>query len=853
MKGLSLIITAVLTSVVQSVFVDQAFKIDWLRSQVGDITKDNSVIIGDLLTVYTTSNVLASLNISDGSIVWRKHFPELDDGRIAVVSNAFDATDSYYLALGGYDTLQKKGIVQSWDLYTGALVSESVYDEKVTYVNSVDDKNNLVVGLESKVILLNGFSNKEIWSTSNPNSQLIEHVAGYDDLISLIYLGNKGKHELISYSRNKDNSNVLAQQTVFGNEYEIIASNQQYMIAKQGPSCTVVKIQGNGISRIDSFELENDISCSAIIYKDSRRPDEVSVVLTQPTRIVTRTYLNDDGNSPHIVENNRIKDATLALPVGTDGLITLFNNGTLSKVDLASSSSSWSREESLANVVDGVFVDLPETDTSLSREEILYETKSPLWSAYLRRVTRHMHDLRNVGQYLKSYFTSDYDISRDLLFGFKKHFVVLNSRGNLIALDTIHGDVVWSLDLGQHDALGLIATGSIVSVINKDGIITKVDGISGMVIETIDTHLDSGESIQSIEGQLACTSSEKVILLTGEDSVGTTDNTVLFTFEVESDGIQGYAYSQGKQRQPTWRFEPFGSIVATGQRHIDDISASIGVILPDRSVLYKYLHPNTLAVASIEGDILTVSLIDSVTGRLLHSKVHDEKVDQSQGIQLVYGEHWIVYSYYSLKPTASTKIVVWDLLESSTPNERWSDKPQYSSFDNFPPPFVSSQSFFIDGTITSLAVSRTRFGVSSRDIIASLADGKVVDIPKRILDSRRPLGELTKQEKELGAIQYDSYIPLEGHMVLSHFRQALVSSILTTPASLESTSLVVGFKGLDIFFTRVTPSQPFDILSSNFEKTKLLVTIVALALTVLVLRFRVARKTVNAKWGVGVL
>lgn len=75
-----------------------------------------------------------------------------------------------------------------------------------------------------------------------------------------------------------------------------------------------------------------------------------------------------------------------------------------------------------------------------------------------------------------------------------------------------------------------------------------------------------------------------------------------------------------------------------------------------------------------------------------------------------------------------------------------------------------------------------------------------------------------------------------------------MTNIKTSPALLESTSLVLGY-GLDLFYTRVAPSGTFDVLSESFSKSQLLATISALAAALFVMRPLVRRKQLKQRWG----
>ena len=74
-----------------------------------------------------------------------------------------------------------------------------------------------------------------------------------------------------------------------------------------------------------------------------------------------------------------------------------------------------------------------------------------------------------------------------------------------------------------------------------------------------------------------------------------------------------------------------------------------------------------------------------------------------------------------------------------------------------------------------------------------------------------------------------------------------VRNILTSPALLESTSLVFAY-GLDLFSTRVTPSNTFDVLSENFNKAQLVLTISGLALAILITKPMVKNKRLRERW-----
>lgn len=86
----------------------------------------------------------------------------------------------------------------------------------------------------------------------------------------------------------------------------------------------------------------------------------------------------------------------------------------------------------------------------------------------------------------------------------------------------------------------------------------------------------------------------------------------------------------------------------------------MGRVLGDRSVLYKYLNPNLLAVVTaaasgVEGSSaehhssqsITLYLIDVVAGRIVHSATHRRC---SEPVSLAHSEHWVVVSVSVYSP-----------------------------------------------------------------------------------------------------------------------------------------------------------------------------------------------------------
>ena len=107
--------------------------------------------------------------------------------------------------------------------------------------------------------------------------------------------------------------------------------------------------------------------------------------------------------------------------------------------------------------------------------------------------------------------------------------------------------------------------------------------------------------------------------------------------------------------------------------------SSLGRVLGDRSVLYKYLNPHLAAVATFSSSTdpksLSIYLIDIVKGSILYHAVH-ENVSPLHRVFLIQAENYIIYHFWSngnlVKGDGKGfQVVVCDLYESEHKDERF--------------------------------------------------------------------------------------------------------------------------------------------------------------------------------------
>ncbi|CAL1543686.1 unnamed protein product [Lymnaea stagnalis] len=257
-----------------------------------------------------------------------------------------------------------------------------------------------------------------------------------------------------------------------------------------------------------------------------------------------------------------------------------------------------------------------------------------------------------------------------------------------------------------------------------------------------------------------------------------------------------------------------------GKRAVEHVHSQ-GRVLGDRSVLYKYLNPNLVAIVA-EGEeqqqssvskgsptpFFSVYLVDGVTGHMVYHQTHK----RSRGpVKVVHSENWIVYFYYNEKHRRH-EMGVLELYEG----KEQSNSTAFSSFSPPPPPLVLRQSYIFREPLYAMEATVTEKGIASKNIIIALKIGGILSLPKALLDPRRPVIP-TQETMEEGTIPYVPEIPLSAEAFVNYNRSVFnVNGVFTSPAGLESTSLVFVY-GIDIFYTRVMPSRMFDVLKEDFD------------------------------------
>ncbi|KAF4624240.1 hypothetical protein G7Y89_g13934 [Cudoniella acicularis] len=498
----------------------------------------------------------------------------------------------------------------------------------------------------------------------------------------------------------------------------------------------------------------------------------------------------------------------------------------------------WVRPEGLSGAVAAEWAELPESESLAKNLEV--EAESNPVSAYIHRVKRHVNDLQYLPEYLQNLplrFLSSIlpgeapapnagVLIRDS-FGFNKLVIVATQRGRVYGLDVGNqGRIIWSAAAFEQaagkkwDVKGIWVEHSKghTTVRGSDGEYILLNTTSGTKIESMPP--GSWPTVRSTA--VVDSASGKWVLPIGVDgnpgevpsAWAPKDSLVVQGDHGEVKGLKFETEGANAYPVVTWTFTPplEQRIIRVISRPTHDPVASIGRVLGDRTVLYKYLNPNIILVTAVSDAASTASfyLLDTVSGDLLYSTSHE-------GYQIVTSE-----MYESVIPNDRGPLGYMSNSSSLEPTDIPNAEPAL--------PHVITQTYLVPGAISHMSVTSTRQGITTRQLLCTIASSNaIIGIPRTLLDPRRPVGrDPTPGEMEEGLFRYQPVIEFDPKLVLTHKREVIgVKDVIASPAVLESTSLLFAY-GIDIFGTRVAPSAAFDILGKGFNKLSLVGTVLAL-------------------------
>lgn len=492
-------------------------------------------------------------------------------------------------------------------------------------------------------------------------------------------------------------------------------------------------------------------SQEANVYFTRITADEVVVVSSISHGILGRWSLDKGADAfvhgtSEVIKNNKDSYAVRTAVLTDKHDWTLVKNGAL----------SWSRMEGLSGGIAAEWVEIAESE-SLAKTLEAEAHSNPL-SAYVHRVKRHVSDMQHLPAYLET-------LPRRLLssilpvdapkqagvvvrdnFGFNKLVIVATQRGRVYALNVgEQGTVVWAIDAFDIPAgkkwnvkgIWVESARGVATIRGSDGEYVMVQTMTGKIVEKM--YSGSWPPVQST-AVIESASGRWMLTIGNDGNPGEVPKDwapkEILIVQANDGSVKGLRFVPGAVNADpivAWSFQPGvgQKVTKIVSRPAHDPVASIGRVLGDRTVLYKYLNPNIILVTTVSevASTATFYLLDSVSGDVLHSSSH-EGVDTTQPITSVLTENWFVYSLWSDLSTNAAlptgkgyQLVISELFESAVPNDRGalgsadnSSSLEPSDIPNAEPavPYVITASFLIPESVSHMAVSQTKQGITSR-------------------------------------------------------------------------------------------------------------------------------------------
>lgn len=349
------------------------------------------------------------------------------------------------------------------------------------------------------------------------------------------------------------------------------------------------------------------------------------------------------------------------------------------------------------------------------------------------------------------------------------------------------------------------------------------------------------------------------------------------TFHYEVDGsaqvVQGFVVgSKGDKLIRLWNLE-LGSlgeqILATASpAHMEWGHAPVH-IKGDASILYKYINKNMIAVASqsVTDNVSTLNLyaLDAVTGHVLHMTHVKGGVGP---VNLVVCDNWITMHYHNPKRTRY-EILVVEFFQAKTDDGPWDilfggkALNHTKSGHHLDTPVSLQQTYIFPAAVSAMGVTATLQGITPRSVIMALTTDQVFRLSKdMVLNPRRP------HDKDKRSLSSDTYkvpaqftptadeplalyaplVPIRPTDVISyHMPLSQVRGIVSTPTSLESTSLVFCY-GLDLFFAPVQSAKAYDVLSPGFNYITVFGAVGMVITGLTISSFWAKRRTLQERW-----
>lgn len=862
-------VTILWISLSNALYEDQVGKFDWKRSFIGKVKHarfDNKRLI-----VTTQENVLASLSLKNDQIQWRQLMESPVDQQPQLLH-----LDKDIITVSG---TKSSFYVRGWDAPTGSLL----YEWSIATERDVDSfwmvKGDLLVhvapvpGSHMEVTHYNAKTGE----VRSKTRKLVETWVGGPNKCATAtpYFVCVSNGQLFWFDVITDEPRARSHsvQALIGESdtgsvhlSEFEAPVPAVLLIKNN-GARVVEIEGESVKSLPHSLLPNAIYVDNAIYQLEANFDNPEKLIrvkavdfsTGQEGVSVEVDYPLGLGGPYVVAGQCRGAICDLLLSSTDNALTL--------VRLPEGKVVWTREEALSDIVSVEFFELPVSELDASIENEFTTASNDIISMFSHRISTQTKQLYNL--LLSGQLLGNNGLVRDD-FGLHRIIVVATSVGKLFGIDTLSGSIVWSYRLPnvkpfndvtmmllvQRTARYAPLPGQCVLLAEDgnsgNGVIFKFDPITGA----------SSRGIERLEYKI-----KQAVLLPHEDDnhikpvlVVASDNSLhvypedgrkvvrqhsdtTYVYTIDGSLIRGYKVTASFSIGQVWEVNLGPSeLVAVGTRPVSERVHSQGRVLPDRSVYYKYVNPNLIALATLSEDplhkhVVSVYLVDGVTGLVLYSTSHKKAKGP---VHLVHSENWLVYTFFNER-FRRTELVAAELYEGHIQ----SNSTAFSSFGVSQLPHIQTQSYILPANPASMTVTLTERGITNKFLLVGMSSGSVVEIPWMLVQPR--FAEVACGPEE-SCIPYMPEIPMPSEAIIN-YNQTLgrIKRIDVAPAKLESTSHVL-VHGLDLFYTRVAPSKTFDVLKEDFDHRLIVLVLSGLVLASYVTKYLASKKALRQAW-----
>uniref|UniRef100_A0AAZ3RHF9 ER membrane protein complex subunit 1 n=1 Tax=Oncorhynchus tshawytscha TaxID=74940 RepID=A0AAZ3RHF9_ONCTS len=853
----------------EAVFEDQVGKFDWRQQYVGKTLFahfESNTQSSKKMFVATDKNIFASFNSRTGDLLWRHVDKTGPEGSIDI------------LLLHGQDGR----LLRSWDTNIGGLNWEAVLDtgsfQAACFV-AIQDTVKLVAVLKKAALSLHYLSNgHQKWVENLPDSDAVQYQAVYSGGEEEVYvLGVVPNSHLTIIAYSLEDGEIIKQVTTLAFLVSFATTGKKTVAAVMTPKNETVMLRHSNPRWLSplSFPLQ---ACAINLFSvdSGRRLLDTTVLFP----------LELNGGKPHALYVHAFlkKDDSVGYRVlvqTQDHALTFIQQP---------GRVVWTREEALADVVTMEMVDLPLTGTQAELEGEFGKKADGLFPMVLKRLSSQVtllqawlahlwklfYEARKPRGQVKNEVTIE-TLSRDE-FNLQKMMVMVTASGKLFGIDSKSGSILWKHYLENvqpNAAFKLIVQRTTAHFPHPPQCTLLIkDKDTGLATLHVFNPIFGRKShialpalprpiLQSLLLPVIDQDYAKVLLLVDDQykvtAFPSTKNVLqqlqemassIFFYLIRSDqgNLSGFRLRKDLSTERIWEVvlpTEVQKIVAVKGKRPNEHVHSQGRVMGDRSVLYKYLNPNLLAVVTESTDthperaFVGVFLVDGVTGRIIHEAVQRK----ARGpVHFVHSENWVVYEYWNTK-SRRNEFSVLELFEGT----ELYNSTVFSSLDRPHLPQVLQQTYIFPSPITTMEATLTEKGITSRHLLVGLPSGAILSLPKMFLDPRRP-EVVTEHSREENLIPYAPEMPIRTEWFINYNQTvARVKGIYTAPSGLESTCLVVAY-GLDIYQTRVYPSKQFDVLKDDYDYVLISSVLFALFFATMISKRLAQVKLLNRAW-----